>query len=228
MPREQKPGDLAERQIARIWGELALVQDEPRIALQITEQLLASAPGGQRSQPIPHLLKLKGEALVMLSRFEEAEQAFENAKRGALARHAPSVLWHVHRSFGHLYHRLKREELAQREYTAARLVIEALAATIDKTALQEHFLRAALTSLPQGKSLSPQAVARSMYGGLSAREREVTALIAQGMTNREIASRLVVSERTAEAHVSNILGKLDFTTRTQIVAWAIEKELHHP
>jgi predicted ATPase/DNA-binding NarL/FixJ family response regulator len=228
MPRERKPGDLAERQIARIWGELALVQGEPRIALQITEYLLASTPGEQRSQPIPHLLKLKGEALVMLSRFEEAENAFENAKRGALARHAPSVLWHVHRSFGHLYHRLKREELAQREYTAARLVIEALAATIDETALQEHFLRTALASIPQGKSLSPQAITRSMYGGLSAREREVTRLIAQGTTNREIASRLVVSERTAEAHVSSILGKLGFTSRTQIVAWAIEKELHHP
>ncbi len=65
----------------------------------------------------------------------------------------------------------------------------------------------------------------SKYGGLSAREREVAALMAQGRSNREIAAHLVVSERTAEVHVSNILGKLGFTTRAQIAAWAIEKGL---
>ena len=53
----------------------------------------------------------------------------------------------------------------------------------------------------------------------------VAALVAQGRTNREIADTLVVSERTAEAHVSNILGKLGFTTRAQIAVWAVEKGL---
>ena len=225
MPREQLPRNLAERQIAWVWGELALAEGEPSHALQRAEHLLASAPGEQRTQPIPHLLKLKGEALVALSRFEEAVHAFEEAKRGAKTRHDRSILWRVQRSFGQLYHRLKREEQAQGEYSASREVIEALAATIDETALREHFLRTALASLPQGKPLSPQAVTSSVYGGLSTREREVAALVAQGSTNREIATHLVVSERTAEAHVSNILVKLGFTTRAQIAAWAVEKGL---
>lgn len=51
------------------------------------------------------------------------------------------------------------------------------------------------------------------------------ALIAQGKTSRELADLLVVSERTAEVHVSNILGKLGFTSRAQIAAWAVEKGL---
>ena len=225
MPREQLPRTLAERQIAWVWGELALAQGEPGRALQRAEHLLASAPGEQRTHLIPHLVKLKGEALVALSRFEEAAQAFEDAKRGAKARHDWSILWHAHCSFGQLCHRLKREEQAQREYSAARQVIEALAATIDEMALREHFLRTALSSLPQVKPLSPNDAARRAYGGLSAREREVAALVAQGRTNREIATHLVVSERTAEAHVSNILGKLAFTTRAQIAAWAVEKGL---
>lgn len=45
------------------------------------------------------------------------------------------------------------------------------------------------------------------------------------MSNREIADTLVVGERTVETHVSNILNKLGFNSRTQIAAWAVEKGL---
>jgi predicted ATPase/DNA-binding CsgD family transcriptional regulator len=55
--------------------------------------------------------------------------------------------------------------------------------------------------------------------GLTRREREVAALIAQGLSNREIAARLVVAQRTAEGHVENILSKLGFTSRTQVAGW---------
>jgi predicted ATPase/class 3 adenylate cyclase/DNA-binding CsgD family transcriptional regulator len=61
---------------------------------------------------------------------------------------------------------------------------------------------------------------------LTAREQEVASLIAQGSSNREIATRLVISERTAGTHVQNILNKLGFNTRAQIAAWAAEHGLH--
>jgi predicted ATPase/DNA-binding CsgD family transcriptional regulator len=54
---------------------------------------------------------------------------------------------------------------------------------------------------------------------LTPREREVAALIAEGLSNREIAARLVLSTRTAESHVENILRKLGFTSRTQVAGW---------
>jgi len=57
-------------------------------------------------------------------------------------------------------------------------------------------------------------------GGLSTREMEVAGLVAEGLTNRQIAARLVISERTAQNHVQHILTKLGFTTRSQIAAWA--------
>jgi DNA-binding NarL/FixJ family response regulator len=63
------------------------------------------------------------------------------------------------------------------------------------------------------------------FGGLTKREREVATLIAQGKSNREIAQTLIVSEYTVASHVSNILSKLEFSSRTQIVSWAIEKGL---
>jgi predicted ATPase/DNA-binding CsgD family transcriptional regulator len=60
---------------------------------------------------------------------------------------------------------------------------------------------------------------------LTAREREVASLIAQGLTNREIASRLVIAERTVDAHVEHILNKLGYSSRTRIAVWAVEAGL---
>jgi len=57
---------------------------------------------------------------------------------------------------------------------------------------------------------------------LTRREREVAELVARGLTNREIATRLFISERTAESHVEQIRGKLGFHTRSQIAAWVTE------
>ena len=59
---------------------------------------------------------------------------------------------------------------------------------------------------------------------LSAREAEVAALVAEGLTNRRIAARLVISERTAQNHVQHILTKLGFATRSQIAAWCARNE----
>jgi non-specific serine/threonine protein kinase len=54
---------------------------------------------------------------------------------------------------------------------------------------------------------------------LTRREREIADLVADGMSNKEIASALVISFRTAEGHVEHILTKLGFTSRAQIAAW---------
>jgi non-specific serine/threonine protein kinase len=54
---------------------------------------------------------------------------------------------------------------------------------------------------------------------LTRRERQVADLVAQGLSNKDIAAKLVIAQRTAESHVENILTKLGFTSRTQIAAW---------
>jgi DNA-binding CsgD family transcriptional regulator len=59
---------------------------------------------------------------------------------------------------------------------------------------------------------------------LTKREDEVAELIGGGLSNREIAARLVISQRTAQGHVENILRKLGFTSRTQVAAWVAERK----
>ena len=63
------------------------------------------------------------------------------------------------------------------------------------------------------------------FEALTERELEVLNLLAQGMPNKEIASQLVISERTAKFHVSSIMGKLGATNRTEAVALAAQKGL---
>jgi DNA-binding NarL/FixJ family response regulator len=58
------------------------------------------------------------------------------------------------------------------------------------------------------------------FPDLTAREREVLALIADGRTNRKIAQELFITEKTASVHVSNILGKLGATNRGEAAALA--------
>jgi len=57
-------------------------------------------------------------------------------------------------------------------------------------------------------------------GALTAREREIAGFLAEGLSNRAIAERLVLSERTVETHVRSILAKLGLANRTQVAAWA--------
>ena len=65
---------------------------------------------------------------------------------------------------------------------------------------------------------------RAVAGGLSPREQEVVALIARGLSNREIAAALTISERTAANHVEHIMAKLDLRSRAQVAVWAVRQD----
>jgi non-specific serine/threonine protein kinase len=92
-----------------------------------------------------------------------------------------------------------------------------------RAGMELDFATAIAFALEEGES-APDAAARpASEARLTPRETQVAALVAEGLTNRQIAARLAIARRTAEGHVENILAKLGLTSRTQIAIWVMEQ-----
>ncbi len=94
--------------------------------------------------------------------------------------------------------------------------------------IEEAIAIAQVIATPSEKAASTPPVNRAdgeELGGFTHREREIAVLIAQSKSNSEIAEALVITKRTVETHISNILSKQGFTSRGQIAVWAIKNGL---
>jgi DNA-binding NarL/FixJ family response regulator len=99
-----------------------------------------------------------------------------------------------------------------------------VAAAIRAARAGEVYLDPAVAGIVARQLRTPMAAALPVDDqGLTPRERDVLALVARGLPNREIGERLGITERTARTHVSNILAKLGLTSRTQAALYAIEQ-----
>ena len=74
-----------------------------------------------------------------------------------------------------------------------------------------------------GLAVNGPAVPRARQTGLTSREREIAELVGKGLSNREIASQLVISKRTVDAHVEHIFAKLGLSSRVQLTRWLREQ-----
>jgi DNA-binding NarL/FixJ family response regulator len=146
------------------------------------------------------------------------------AATAEIARRFPSVRVVILTSFGEN----ERVHAALQQGAAGYLLKDAgaaeVAAALYAAARDEVFLDAAVARRLAQEIRGP----RAGLGALTAREREILALVAAGMSNKEIAAELVISERTARTHVSNVLGKLNLTSRTQAALVAVREGLVEP
>ncbi len=114
--------------------------------------------------------------------------------------------------------------LAQAQLAYARVLLSAG----DRRRAQDQADRAAGTARRLGMplvaasaaALAGEAAGVRGAGALTVREREIALFVADGMANRAVAAKLVLSERTVETHVRNVLAKLGLSNRTQVAAWA--------
>ena len=124
------------------------------------------------------------------------------------------------------------------EETVVAALLAGAAGYVLKNVARARLLEA-LRSVARGETLLDSKVTRGVVDKLigahaqacdeddelTAREREVLVLVAQGATNKEIAAKLVVSDNTARNHVSHILAKLGFSRRSEAAAYAVKKGL---
>jgi DNA-binding NarL/FixJ family response regulator len=99
------------------------------------------------------------------------------------------------------------------------------AAWAEGQTLQPEQLPAYFPTLPTPPTAPPSRANNSYPAGLSEREVEVLRLLAQGLTNAQIAEKLIVSPYTVNAHLRTIYGKLEVTTRAAATRFAIEQKL---
>ncbi|WP_040701648.1 protein kinase domain-containing protein [Nocardia vinacea] len=145
------------------------------------------------------------------------------AERGAVLAGAAQQLWRSGGSAERIlpgrshYHdecdRIARATLGARRFEAAFRRGQAM--TLDVAVAYALGEQSADTTPTPGSSV-----------GLTKREQQVADLIAQGLTNKQIAAELVISQRTADGHVAHILTKLGFTSRAQIAVW-VEQGTEH-
>jgi DNA-binding CsgD family transcriptional regulator len=151
-----------------------------------------------------------GRLASLLERWDEAESLLRRAIAAAAAIGSPPyeaiARWELSR---HLRRRGRPKDRA-----AATALLEQSVATARRLGMRllDGWATADLHELdhPSGRATP-----------LSARELEVAGLVAEGLTNRGIAQRLHLSERTAENHIKNILDKLGLGSRAQIAAWSV-------
>ena len=216
---------LGQRLVWAARAEVALARDDPQRALQILDQLLASTTGLARGASIPRLANMRGQALIKLKRAAEAETILQAARATAREHGLRPWLWRIRLTQGKLARTQRRYDEAERSFAEALHILDDLVRTIPDQNLQRHILQHTRALFPHTRPPSPQRLTKRRFAGLTHRERAVAALIATGKSNREIAEQLVVAPRTIETHVSSILSKLGFSSRTQIAIWAAEKGL---
>jgi tetratricopeptide (TPR) repeat protein len=178
----QRPVDtLTQSLLFAAYGEVRLAQGGAAHALDIADRLMAWAAAHGDAGVVPRLSGLRGEALAALGQPAEAEVALRAAIEAARHLCARPCLWRLHLALGRLLHTRGRRREAQGEYAAARSIVGELAATIPDAVQRDAFRSRAASRLPAVRALTSQRAMRQAYGGLTARERAVAALIGAGL-----------------------------------------------
>jgi len=163
-------------------------------------------------QDDPYRMLARAQLLEARGEHESALREYEAAIARAGDQVRPAALGTAHVGAGRILVTLRRLDEAKEHAAAAA----ALLARWGGTRVEE--LAVLQRRLGGGDAIDGPAE-------LTPREREVAALLAEGLTNGELATRLFISPKTASVHVSNILAKLSMTSRAEIAVYAVRSGL---
>jgi DNA-binding NarL/FixJ family response regulator len=179
------------------------------------EQLRQLASGAPTSPLRAAVLAAEGTVAAARDEHDGARRSFEDALDVLVAMDAPFETARVRLDLAATLAAQGRHQAARREIEAALAAFQELGAEAEAARAEAMLrrLRAARPRIPAGAAEGP-------LGDLSARELQVLALVAEGLTNHDIAERLVLSEHTVNRHVANILRKLRLPSRAAAASLA--------
>jgi predicted ATPase/DNA-binding NarL/FixJ family response regulator len=128
----------------------------------------------------------------------------------------------------HAYRHLVSFHDSCREQVRRALGKDAFASAVDRGRALTYQQALDLALDEQAPDAGSRPPGRPGPSPLTRREREIAQLVAEGLRNKDIAATLVISQRTAETHVENILTKLGFNSRAQISAWVAQQSWEDP
>jgi len=181
-----------------VHAALAAADELSEIASELDAQLLRAMAAAATGA----VLLAEGDTRAALEALRRAWKSWQELE-------APYEAARVRVLIGLACRELGDEDTAGMEMDAARRTLQQLGAAPDLVRLEEL----SRTAVPQP------------IGGLTAREVEVLRLVATGKTNRAIADKLVISEKTVARHMSNIFTKLGLSSRSAATAYAYEHDL---
>jgi DNA-binding CsgD family transcriptional regulator len=210
----EPPTTIAGREVCLAAARLALARGRVPRALSLLDGMRARGSS-------PALDVVFAQALLASRRLADAERVVQDGLEVAEAAGYPAWLWQ-------LYGLLAKILIAQdrrSEADAARAEAGAVVSTITES-LPDALSNTFVGMVHRAVGVLARRGARD-DAGLSRREREVALLLGEGLSNRAIAERLVLGERTVESHVSAILAKLQLSNRAQIAAFMARAHPYH-
>jgi len=205
-------------------AEFLLKLGQGKQALRLIEEVIQAVPSTHEGGIVPRLWLLRAQVLQTLERYHEARHTLREALEVAQNSTLLPVVWRIQIALGNILQAERRLPEARVYWSAARATIEQLASKVPPGGPRELFMQHAFALVPDVATFGRQAT-RKELGGLTMRERDVALLVTQGKSNLEIAEELVLSRRTVEVHVANIMTRLGVRTRAQIAVWVVENGL---
>jgi DNA-binding CsgD family transcriptional regulator/tetratricopeptide (TPR) repeat protein len=206
---EESNDRMTRTQLLPAYVEIMLAANDIQTARDATDELLEIAAAADAPLLLAVATYTEGAVLLAEEDPRAALDALQRARKRWQELEAPYEAARARALIGLALRELGDQDSAAMELDAARRGWEKLGAAPDLARMERLSGRAA-----------PKAI-----GGLTQREVEVLRLVAAGKTNRAIADKLVISEKTVARHVSNIFTKLELSSRSAATAYAYENNL---